>query len=63
MQGMREFVRSHRDELDREATWFVALESVGVGAPRFVVSAGPAVSVPMDRELVSLAEAIALRRR
>ena len=60
MQGMREFVRSHRDELDRDSTWFVSLEAVGIGDPRFCVSQGPAVSVPLNRELVSLAEAIAL---
>lgn len=60
MQGMRSFVRSHRKDLDREGTWFVSLESVGRGEPRFVVSQGPAVSLPMDRELAGLCEAIAL---
>lgn len=60
MQGMREFVRAHQSELERDSTWFVSLEAVGRGSPRFCVSQGPAVSVPLDRELVSLAEAIAL---
>ena len=60
MQGMREFVRAHSSELERDSTWFVSLEAVGRGEPRFCVSQGPAVSTPLDRNLVSLAEAIAL---
>ena len=60
MEGMRAFVRSHKGELERDATWFVSLEAVGAGAPRFAISQGPAVSVPLDRELAGLAEALAL---
>jgi hypothetical protein len=59
MQGMREFVRTHRRELDPARTWFVSLESVGRGDPRWVISQGPAVSLPMDRELASLCAALA----
>lgn len=59
MQGMRAFVRSRRDRLDRSATWFVSLESVGRGDPRWVTSQGPAVSLPMDPELAGLCEALA----
>lgn len=60
MQGMRSFVRSHRKELREENAVLLALESVGRGEPRFTVSQGPAVSIPMDPGLVALAEAIAL---
>jgi peptidase M28-like protein len=59
MQGMRSFVRAHRGDLDRASIWFVSLESVGRGEPRWVVSQGPAVSVPMDRELSELCAALA----
>jgi len=60
MQGMRSFVRSHREELRSGEARFISLESVGRGEPRFVVSQGLAVSLPMDPELSSLCEAIAL---
>lgn len=60
MQGMRSFVRSHREGLDRGTTRFVSLESVGRGDPRFVRSQGLAISLPMDPELGRLCEAIAL---
>jgi hypothetical protein len=58
MQGMRAFVRAHRGDLDRSSTWFVSLESVGRGEPRWVVSQGPAVSLPMDKELAELCAAL-----
>lgn len=58
MQGMREFMRSHRKRLPKDATWFISLESVGRGEPRFVVSAGPAVSLPMDKGLAGLLDAL-----
>jgi len=60
MQGMRCFVRAHRKQLREEGAIVVSLESVGRGDPRFAVSQGPAVSLPMDRELAGLCEAIAL---
>ena len=58
MEGIRAFVRRHRKELDRERTWFVSLESVGRGSPRWVVSQGPAVTLPMSPELGGLCEAL-----
>ncbi len=58
-QGMRAFVRAHRKELAKEETWFISFESVGRGEPRFVVSQGPAVSLPMDRGLGGLLAALA----
>ncbi len=54
MEGMRALLRRHRTDLDPEATWFISLESVGRGDPRYLVSQGPAASLPMDRELVEL---------
>ena len=56
---MRAFVRSHGDELENASTRFVSLESVGRGDPRYVVSQGLAVSLPMDPQLGRLCEAIA----
>ncbi|MFN8151032.1 MAG: M28 family peptidase [Solirubrobacterales bacterium] len=58
-QGMRAFIRAHRKELAKEETWFISFESVGSGEPRFVVSQGPAVSLPMDRGLGGLVAALA----
>jgi len=57
---MRAFVRSHRDELRDERAQFISLESVGRGDPRFIVSQGLAVSLPMDPELVRMGQAVAL---
>jgi hypothetical protein len=58
-QGMREFVRSHRDELDPETTWFLDLEGVGDGYVRFTVSQGRVVSFGMASRLTELCDAIA----
>ena len=60
MQGMRAYLRAHRKELDRDRTWFVSLESIGRGDPRFVTSQGLAVSLPMDAYLLEFCEAIAM---
>lgn len=59
MEGVRAFLRRHRRELDRSSTFFVFLESIGRGAPRFVTGEGLAVVVPNDRTLVELATALA----
>jgi hypothetical protein len=59
MQGMRELLRPRRRDLDRERTWFVSLESVGRGNPRWLLSQGPAASLPLDRELAELCAALA----
>ncbi len=60
MQGMRSFVRGHRKELDKKATRFVSFESVGRGEPRFALSQGPAVSLPLDPDLAELCAAVAI---
>lgn len=59
MQGMRAFIRSHRKRLAKDGVWFLSFESVGRGEPRFVLSQGPAVSLPMDRELAGLVNDLA----
>jgi hypothetical protein len=57
--GMRSFMRSHRDELDPEATWFISIEAVGAGDVRFETSQGPVVSYGMASRLTELGAAIA----
>jgi Peptidase family M28 len=58
-EGMREFLRARRKQLRRDSTYFVCLDTVGLGDVRFETAAGWAVSFPMDRRLVQLCEAIA----
>ncbi len=60
MQGMRSFLRSHRKALDRERTRFVSFESVGRGEPRFALSGGLAVSLPLDPQLAELCAVVAI---
>jgi hypothetical protein len=60
MQGMRSFIRSHGDVLDKATSRFISFESVGRGAPRFALSQGLAVSLPLDRELAELFAAVAV---
>jgi hypothetical protein len=62
MQGFRSFVRTHRKELDRATTRFVSFESVGRGQPRFALSGGLAVSLPLDTALAELCAAVAIAR-
>ena len=62
MQGFRSFVRTHRRELDRATTRFVSFESVGRGQPRFALSGGLAVSLPLDPKLAELCAAVAIAR-
>jgi hypothetical protein len=62
-EGMREFVRAHRGELERESTYFVAIDSVGFGRVHYGVAEGAAVSYPMDSRLIALCDAIATADR
>ena len=57
-EGMRSFVRDHRDELDKERTIFLNVDSVSHGEVTYEVSEGPVVSYPLDPQLVELAEAL-----
>ncbi|MFN8113919.1 MAG: M28 family peptidase [Solirubrobacterales bacterium] len=62
MEGFRSFIRTHRKELDRATTRFVSFESVGRGQPRFALSGGLAVSLPLDTGLAELCAAVAIAR-
>jgi Peptidase family M28 len=58
-EGMREFLVAHRGELDPDTTYFVCLDTVGRGRPRFEATAGWVVSYALDARLNELCEAIA----
>ena len=58
-EGMRAFLRSHRDEIDRERTVIVNVDSVSFGEVHYATSEGPVIATPMDPELIELSEAIA----
>ena len=57
-EGSRAFVRSRRKELDRATTYFVNVDSVSYGQVAYEISQGAVISVPHDRQLVELAEAL-----
>jgi hypothetical protein len=58
-EGMRSFLRAHRDDLPRESTYFVCLDTVGDGDVRFKTAGGWVVTFEMDQHLAELCEAIA----
>lgn len=58
-EGMRSFVLAHRDELPRDSTYFVCLDSVGQGDVGYETAAGWVVTFAMDARLVELCDAIA----
>jgi hypothetical protein len=58
-EGMRSFIRSHRDELDRESTYFVNVSAVGAGEVRYETAAGWVISYPMGGRLTEICEALA----
>jgi Peptidase family M28 len=62
-EGMRDFVRSHHEELDPERTYFLCLDTVGHGYVRYEASTGWVVSYDLDHRLVELCEAIAAADR
>ncbi len=53
-QGMRSFVRAHRDELDRERTVVLNLDEVGDGLPRYTRREGAFPSLRCHPQLVRL---------
>jgi hypothetical protein len=59
MEGTRAFLQAHREELDRDTTYFLNLDSVGRGEVRYVAGEGLAVSFAMDRRVIELCDAIA----
>ena len=62
-EGMARWVTAHRDELDRESTVFLNVDSVSYGDPHYLTSEGAIVSYNLDRRLVELCEAIATADR
>lgn len=59
MQGMRSFVRAHREQLPRASAYVLNLDSVGSGEVRFETGEGPAVTYELASRLTALCEAIA----
>jgi peptidase M28-like protein len=62
-EGMARWVSAHRNELDRETTFFVNLDSVSYGDPHYLVSEGALVSYRLDARMIELCEAIATADR
>lgn len=58
-EGMRAFARAHRNDLDRNTTFFVVLDGVGHGQVRFETAAGWVVGYGLDSRLIELCAAIA----
>jgi hypothetical protein len=58
-EGMRAFVRTHRDQLDPDETYLVCIDTVGRGDIRYETSAGWVVSYEMGGRLAQLCDAIA----
>jgi Peptidase family M28 len=63
MEGMRAFIRAHREQLGEGETYVVNLDSVGAGAVRYTTSEGLAVGLPMGGRLGELCTAIATADR
>jgi hypothetical protein len=58
-EGMREFVRAHDRELDRERTAVINVDSVGYGDPGYQLSQGAFASIPMNGHLIDLCKSLA----
>lgn len=59
VEGMRRFLRGHRDELrEGPTTYFLNLDSVGGGEVRYLTAEGLVVGYGMDRDLIELCEAL-----
>jgi hypothetical protein len=61
-EGSRAFVRGRRKEFDRASTVFVNVDSVSFGQVAYEVSQGPVISLPHDRQLIELCEALSAAR-
>jgi hypothetical protein len=62
-EGMARWVAAHRNELDRENTFFLNIDSVSFGDVHYLASEGAVVSYRLDRRLFDLCEAIAAADR
>jgi hypothetical protein len=58
-EGSRAFVRARLKQLDRHLTYFVNLDSVSDGQVAYEISQGAVISLPHDRQLIELCEALA----
>jgi hypothetical protein len=64
MEGMRSFVRAHRDELERDSTYFLVLEMLGTGPNlHYLAGEGLAVTYRHSPRLAELSEAISTASR
>jgi hypothetical protein len=62
-EGMARWVAAHANELDRENTLFLNIDSVSFGDVHYLASEGAVVSYRLDRRLFDLCEAIAAADR
>jgi hypothetical protein len=60
-EGMRSFVRSHKDELARDRTVVLNLDQVGDGSPRYTRREGALPALRSHPQLVRLAEDVPAR--
>jgi len=59
MEGMVAFMRAHHSDFDRASTYFVNLDSLGIGEPRYALDEGFVIPFGYDERLISICEAIA----
>lgn len=59
LNGMRQFIRGQK--LDRDTTWFINLDRVGLGTLRYVTGEGLLYCYKSNRGLIATAESIAPR--
>jgi hypothetical protein len=58
-EGMRAWVRRHKDELDRDRTVIVNVNGASYGTVHYELSEGPVITYGLDPELIELCEALA----
>jgi Iap family predicted aminopeptidase len=61
MLGMRAWLKAHEEELSRDRTYFLNVDSVGNGEPHHVTGEGFALLYRHDRRLVRLCESVGSR--
>jgi hypothetical protein len=61
MLGMRAWLDEHADELHRDRTWFVNVDTVGNGEPRHATAEGFALVYRHDRRLARACESLGSR--
>jgi hypothetical protein len=58
-EGSRAFVRARGKQLDRDTTYYVNVDSASFGQVAYEISQGAVISLPHDRQLIELCEALA----